>query len=755
MEDSFSNIFMVNHPFRPLALAGSTADSKEMAVLTKAYGDLLEAAKCAEPGQPVTAVVNLFSLGWMNGVRGKMAVSSFMALYPTHRLSAFLHTHNGSLIDAFKELMAKQKLLLLPVSLSQFPLTAYTLKGAAKEDLKRTAAIWKELFGAPPLSIWLPRGAYTPGIDELLLEEGCQFAFLPDDAFPLEEQEHVQWVSPRGLTFIPYEIKNEKSDEKTVTRFSLSGKAACNYWRHMQKRQAPSKDTSFEKRVIHFPLVYEKMKEGYTLTSEKELHRCDPIIHLKEEWDDQCTLAISEASGVLDLEWAFCIYAAVHGLEEELKSAVDSLRYLLDGARKEFPDLDYAHQRMRLHYGVTLQSKPSAGNVEKMEGAVLLLSWEYPPNIVGGMARHVHGLAEALAASGRQVIVLTSSHPDSPGYEHVNGVDVYRSGPLHKGEQDFLKQTSDLNLCLFQKGMELVHEHDIALIHTHDWLTGDAAILLSEQKQLPLISTIHATEHGRNNGLHNELQHSIASKEKKLIEASDTLIVCSPPMKEELRVYYEGAGKDIYVVPNGVEFEENVPSLTRFHSMEPFIFSIGRMVFEKGFQTFFEMNLKDLKKENIQFIIAGKGPLLENWRQEVKKRGLEDIIHFVGYVSDEERKALFQSCKAAVFPSLYEPFGIVALEAMAFRKPVIAAATGGLKSFVLHKQTGLLFEPGNAEDLSQKITAVLDQPGYANELGLNGHEMAKELYSWAHISAQTEKIYDQTVFIKKMEGVRT
>ncbi|WNS81956.1 glycosyltransferase [Domibacillus sp. DTU_2020_1001157_1_SI_ALB_TIR_016] len=755
MKYSFSNIMMVNHPFRPLALAGSTADSEEIITLMKAYGTLLEAASRTEPGKPVTGVVNLFTLGWMNGARGKMAVASFMKLQSDGVLPAVLRAHNGSFIQAFKELMTQQKLVLLPVSLSQFPLTAYTLKGAAKEDLKRTSAIWKELFGTPPLSIWLPRGAYTPGIDELLLQEGCQFVFLPNDAFPLEEQEGVQWVSPRGLELIPYQKDHQENGTTGVTLFSLAGQGACMHWEDIQKKQVSSSDRSSAKRVIHFPLVYENLNEGHTLITAEELHRCDPIIHLKEEWDEKYALAISEAAGVLDLEWAYCIYAAVHGLKEELKSAIDSLRYLLDGAHKEFPDLDYAHQRMRLHYGVTLQSKQFVGGVERMEGAVLLLSWEYPPNIVGGMARHVHGLAEALVASGREVIVLTSSHHESAEYECVNGVHIYRSGPLHKGEQDFLKQTSDLNLCLFQKAMELMHKHDIALIHTHDWLTGDAAILLAEQKQLPLISTIHATEHGRNNGLHNELQHAIASKEKKLIEASDTVIVCSQPMKEELRVYYEGSGKDIYVVPNGVEFEESVSGLTRFRSMEPFIFSIGRMVFEKGFQTFFEMNLKNLKKENIQFIIAGKGPLLETWREEVKKRGLEDTIHFVGYVSDEERRALFQSCKVAVFPSLYEPFGIVALEAMAFRKPVIAAATGGLKSFVLHKQTGLLFEPGNAEDLSEKIAAVLDQPGYANELGLNGHEMAKELYSWAHISAQTEKIYDQTVFIKKMEGVRT
>ncbi|WP_052728315.1 glycosyltransferase [Domibacillus tundrae] len=756
MKFSFSNIMMVDHPFRPLALAGSTMDSKEIVEMMNVYGYLLAAANRAEPGKPVTAVVNLFALGWLNGVRGKMAVNSFINHHANHISADLLRTHNGSFIQAFRALIADEKLLLLPVSLSHFPLTAYTIKGAAAEDLKRTAAIWKELFGTPPPSIWLPRGAYMPGMDELLQQEGCQFVFLPNDAFPPDEQHHVQWMSPRGLDIFPYQYEGKQNDkESTVILYSLTGDNACRRFKDIDEERAPKLDISSVKRMIHFPFVYENMNKGQALITAEEIQRCDPIFYLKEEWDEKYVSAIFEAGGVFDLEWTYCVYASIYGLEEELTSAVDSLRYLLDGARKEFPDLDYAHQRMRLHYGVTMLSKKPSESVEEMEGAILLLTWEYPPNIVGGMARHVHGLAESLVASGREVIVLTASHHETPQYEVVSGVHIYRTGPLHKGEHDFLKQTSDLNLCLFQKGTELIRDYDIALIHTHDWLTGDAAVLLAEQQQLPLVSTIHATEHGRNNGLHNELQHTIASKEKALIAASDTVIVCSQPMKEELRVFYEAGEKDIYVIPNGVEFEANVSTHTRFSHIKPFIFSIGRMVFEKGFQTFFNIHLKDLKKENIQFIIAGKGPLLETWREEVKKRGLENKIHFVGYVSDEERKALFQTCEAAVFPSLYEPFGIVALEAMAFQKPVIAAATGGLKSFVLHKQTGLLFEPGNAEDLSTKLAAILDQPDYANELGINGHEMAKELYSWNHISAQTEKVYDQTVFIKKMEGVRT
>ncbi|OXS80405.1 glycosyltransferase [Domibacillus enclensis] len=754
MNHSVSTIIMANDPFKPLALAGAKSNSEDIKRLMDVHGRLLVHAHNQPAGKPLVAVVNLFTLGWLNGVRGKMVVKSFLEDQKEFAATELLMQANGSFIEAFRSLMKEQKLLLLPVSLSQFPLTAYTIKEAAKEDLQRTAVLWKELFGSAPISIWLPRGAFTAGLDALLLQEGCKCVFLPAGALPDRDHASFKGVSPHGLPVVTYNEPDGEINNRIIASTASFSELIFSLFSQKDGEAALDSAILRSRTVIQFPFCYENVDDRPLATPE-ELQRCETVFELKNEWTEKCVQSISEASSILDVEWAYCVYASFHQFDEELAGAADSLRYLLDGARKDFPDLDYAHQRLRLHYGIQLFSAGEVHPVERMDGAVLLITWEYPPNIIGGMARHVHGLAEALSSSGRDVIVLTASHHGSPAFETAGNVHIYRTGPLHHGEQDFLKQTSDLNLCLYQKGTELIDKHGIKLIHTHDWLTGDAAALLAKQHQLPLISTIHATEHGRNNGLHNELQHAIALKEKALIAASDTLIVCSQPMKEELRVYYEAGKKDIFVIPNGVEFEEVSSPFTRFSHFQPFVFSIGRMVFEKGFQTFFDLHLKSLKKENIQFIIAGKGPLLETWREEVNRRGLQDRLHFVGYVSDEERRALLQTCEAAVFPSLYEPFGIVALEAMAFQKPVIAAATGGLKSFVLHKQTGLLFEAGNAEDLSEKIEFVLDEPEYAGELGRNGYEMARELYSWTHISAQTEKVYDQTVFIKKMEGVRT
>ncbi|WP_159434173.1 glycosyltransferase family 4 protein [Domibacillus mangrovi] len=757
MEYPFSIMALADSPFRPLVLAGSSMSSKEIMKIMDVYGYILAAAEKSTGDRPIAATINLFTLGWLNGVRGKMAVQAFMQQEPNHEAAAVLRKHDSSFIEACRALIKENKLLLIPMALSQFPLTSYPVKEAAGEDIKRTAKIWQELFDEVPPSIWLPRGAYMPGIDELLYREGCQFVMIHEEAFPAHERDMFHWISPHGLSILPYEYGQMNVDHKLLIPvvMRLGDDNARTFFEEIDSLAVQAPARQFHERIIHIPLVYERMNEGKPLMTTDELNRCEAVFQLKNEWDEKAATQMCEAGGVLDLEWAFCLYACLQNLDAELESAKDSLRYLLDGASKDFPDFDYAHQRMRLHYGVELIPTILSEEMDEMDGAILMLTWEYPPNIIGGMARHVHGLAEALVESGREVIVLTSSYQGSPEYECVNGVHIYRTGPLHEGEPDFMRRVADLNMCLFQKGEALIRDYDISVIHTHDWLTGDAAILLSGNHWLPIVSTIHATEHGRNNGIHNELQSAIALKEKELISISDTVIVCSQPMKEELRVHYEAKRKDIHVIPNGVEFEEKTTVEGRFNQMGPFIFSLGRMVFEKGFQTFFNMDLKSLKKTNIQFIIAGKGPLLEEWRMEARKRGFEGIIHFVGYVSDDERKALFQTCEAAVFPSLYEPFGIVALEAMAFQKPVIASATGGLKSFVLHEQTGLLFEPGNAGDLSEKITTILERPDLAKELGANGHEMAKALYSWKHISEQTEKVYDQTVFIKKMEGVRT
>jgi glycosyltransferase involved in cell wall biosynthesis len=380
--------------------------------------------------------------------------------------------------------------------------------------------------------------------------------------------------------------------------------------------------------------------------------------------------------------------------------------------------------------------------------AVLMFSWEFPPYIAGGLARHVEGLASALAGQGVEIFLLTAECEGMPAYERKNGLHIYRSGPLHRNEPNFLKWIADLNGCMIRKAGEIIAHHKIDLIHAHDWLVAGAALACKKIFGFPLITTIHSTEHGRSGEKMSKIQRIIHEKERELMKQSDHLIVCSWPMKKEVQQILPHH-PPISVIANGIAIEEDNGHLMRsclsgrfqWLKDKTYIFSIGRMVREKGFQTIIEAAPMITKSADLYFVIAGKGPLLECFRQQVKDRGLKEKVYFVGFVSEEERIALTHHCTFTLFPSLYEPFGIAALEAMAAKKLVVSANTGGLETFIKHQQTGILFQAGSPESLTREIISLLNHPGAVNKMAEQGYRMAKRFYSWQQAARNTRQLY--------------
>jgi glycogen(starch) synthase len=385
---------------------------------------------------------------------------------------------------------------------------------------------------------------------------------------------------------------------------------------------------------------------------------------------------------------------------------------------------------------------------------VLILSWEFPPNIVGGLSRHVVGIATHLSEQGHEVHVLTAGKHNLPSFEVMNGIIVHRVRPVNEYDDHFLSWIAGLNMAMAFKADQLVEEIDFDLIHAHDWLVGAAAISLKELVEIPLLTTIHATEHGRNNGIYTEMQQFIHEKEQQLIIESDQIIVCSEYMKDELNRVFLLQNKNITVIPNGIEpltvkkkIAEVIPELAD----KKYIFSIGRIVEEKGFETIIEAAaIAKEKKQNFIFVIAGKGPMLTEYQNQVIVRGLEGYVSFIGYVTDEQRNALIEACELAVIPSLYEPFGIVVLEAMALGKPTVVSNTGGMKGIIKHLQTGMLMVPGNPKSLLEQIEFLLNQPEKAKEIGSKGKQIVQSLYGWKRIAAETSRIMKDTLLRKRV-----
>ncbi|MEH7111926.1 glycosyltransferase family 4 protein [Neobacillus niacini] len=384
---------------------------------------------------------------------------------------------------------------------------------------------------------------------------------------------------------------------------------------------------------------------------------------------------------------------------------------------------------------------------------ILILTWEYPPNVIGGLSRHVYGLSIHLAQLGHEVYVVTAGNGRLPVYERVNGVHVHRVIPLNNQDDVFLAWVAGLNLAMSYQSEKIAEEVKFDIVHAHDWLVGTSAITLKDILSIPLLSTIHATEHGRNNGIHTDMQRFIHEKELQLAADSDQIIVCSHYMREELLTAFRLSEKKMTIIPNGIEqvdVKVDPSEIYPFIKDRKYVFSVGRIVKEKGFKTIIEAAqvAKDSGRE-IFFVIAGKGPMLERYRRMVSEKNLDHFVAFIGYVSDVQRNSLLMNCEIAVFPSLYEPFGIVALEAMILGKPTIVSETGGLKGIIHHSITGLLMVPGDAESLIKNIDILMQNPNKAAEIGAKGKQIVKSLYGWKRIAKQTEKIIEETLLNKR------
>ncbi len=380
---------------------------------------------------------------------------------------------------------------------------------------------------------------------------------------------------------------------------------------------------------------------------------------------------------------------------------------------------------------------------------ILMLSWEFPPQSVGGLARHVADLSQALSGIGEQIYIITNGADLGAERENIQGVEIFRVRPYSLKALDFVTGVWQLNVALLEKAMEVEAEiGEVDLVHTHDWLTAPAARALKHARKLPLIATIHATESGRNYGLHTDLQRYISDVEWWLGYEAWRVICCSRYMQEEIQRVFQLPEDKIRMIPNGVEINNLKPldgQLKRSDFAAPdekIIFFVGRLVQEKGVQILLEAAKRILPRyPKLKFIIGGDGIYRSNLQNLARQLGLNEKVYFTGYLDEIRRNALYAWAEVAVFPSLYEPFGIVALEAMASQTPVIVADTGGLSEIVAHGVDGLKFYPGSSFSLAQMLLWLLADPQRGQNLAIQAYQKIQEQYNWQQIARQTQKIY--------------
>lgn len=385
---------------------------------------------------------------------------------------------------------------------------------------------------------------------------------------------------------------------------------------------------------------------------------------------------------------------------------------------------------------------------------ILMLTWEYPPRIVGGIARVVHDLSKRLIKDGHEVTVVTYKEGNVSDYENDKGVNVYRVNNYMINPNNFIDWIMQLNFNMLAKATEIINkEGPFDVIHAHDWLVAYAAKSLKDSFGIPIVSTIHATEAGRNSGIHDETQRYINDTEWMLTYESTEVIVNSNYMKNELQRLFGLPFEKINVVPNGVNLnlysgvERDYEFRRKFAAdNEKIILFVGRLVYEKGIQNLISAMPKVLNSyHDAKLIVVGKGGMIDELKEQVNAMGISQKVYFTGYLNSKDVTKMYKCADVAVFPSTYEPFGIVALEGMLSGTPIVVSDVGGLNEIVEHGINGMKSYAGNPNSLADSILTLLFDPALCSNIAKKAKQKVKDNYNWAKIAQDTHFTYQKAI----------
>ena len=385
---------------------------------------------------------------------------------------------------------------------------------------------------------------------------------------------------------------------------------------------------------------------------------------------------------------------------------------------------------------------------------ILMLSWEYPPRVVGGISRVVHDLSHKLVKDGQDVTVVTYRDGDTPYFEDDDGVKVHRVDNFMIAPNNFIDWVMQLNFNMVAKAGEIINkEGKFDVIHAHDWLAAYAAKTLKTSYDIPMICTIHATEAGRNNGIRTDMQKYINDTEWLLTYEASEVIVNSNYMKSEIQRLFGLPFEKINVVPNGVNLN-NFNNVYRDYDFrrrfamdnEKIILFMGRLVYEKGIQHLISAMPKILDHyHDVKLVIAGKGGMLDELKAQVNNLGISQKVYFAGYLNSKDVQKMYRCADISVFPSTYEPFGIVALEAMLAGVPVVVSDIGGLNEIVEHGVTGMKSYAGNPNSIADSILTLLFDHKLCDQVVKNAKAKVKAEYNWSKITSDTFFTYQKAI----------
>jgi glycogen synthase len=388
---------------------------------------------------------------------------------------------------------------------------------------------------------------------------------------------------------------------------------------------------------------------------------------------------------------------------------------------------------------------------------VLLVSWEYPPVIEGGLGRHVRKLSEQLVRDGVEVHVLTRGGGRPPAEADQHGVIVHRvrESQFPRDPSAFVRWVDAMNGHMLALAAELRDQLEFDLVHSHDWLVAGAAARAARAIERPWLVTVHATEFGRHEGwVQNHPQSHIHAAERAMVRSADHVITCSRYMRVHVANVFGVRPAKITAIPNGIDPRDlepvsaDLPALRSRYAApgELLVLLVGRLVYEKGFHLALDALAPVVRRiGGVRFVVAGTGAAEAELKRQARRLGLAGHGSFLGWVGDDMLHSLYRVSDLCIVPSLYEPFGLVALEAMASGCLCVVADTGGLREVVPVEGTvGLRFPSRDATALGAVLERVLTDNAARAQLVAEAREHVLR-FDWAEVARRTADVYDAVV----------
>ncbi|HID25878.1 MAG TPA: glycosyltransferase family 1 protein [Thermoplasmata archaeon] len=367
---------------------------------------------------------------------------------------------------------------------------------------------------------------------------------------------------------------------------------------------------------------------------------------------------------------------------------------------------------------------------------IAMIGWEYPPFKVGGLGTHCYRLTRALADLNVKIDFympkLSSSKPENTRNLRIKEVGVTRVFPYDKPYEQPIEGGFFESVYMYNRLCSEKIKGCYDLVHCHDWLTIQAGVTVKKRLGIPLVFTVHSTEYDRCGGIYpNEWFINI---EREGMENADRVIAVSNFTKKIIVEKYGISEGKVRVVHNAV-------SPIGEGEKSKIVLFLGRLTIQKGPEFFLRAAKRVLEEEDCLFVVAGSGDMLPQLISLAVDLGIAHKVMFTGSLTDDEVKHIYRIASVYVLPSVSEPFGITALEAVSAGTPTIVSKTAGVSEVL---KNCLLVDFWDTEEMANKIVALLRYKPLHKTLRENAKKEVA-FFTWDVTAKKTLEVYKEVV----------